>query len=224
MRALLTDKNVMSVALAALVLMAGCSVDVKKDEQGREKKVDIKSPLGDIKVNKEGGKEKNVSITSPFGNLKVDTEKVSASDIGVSVYPGATEAPDEDNNQSKANVNIDSPWFSLKVQALKFKSGDSQDKIWEYYKKELKKYGRVLECKPGSPDMNYTKKNDDDLTCHDDHNNNPKGPHMNLDKSDNELRVGTQNSFRVVGVKQDGKGSSFALVRVRMKEDSKEAN
>jgi len=203
------NRNVLSMVSAALLLLAGCSVDVKKDEEGRDKKVEIQSPVGNIKVNKEGGKDKNVSITSPFGSLKVDT---------------ATEAPEEDNNQSKANVNIDSPWFTLKVQALKYRSNDPQDKIWEYYKKELKKYGRVLECKPGSSDMNITKKNEDDLTCHDDHNNNPKGPHMNLEFYTNELRVGTQDSFRVIGVKPDGKGSSFALIRVRMKEDSKDAN
>jgi len=217
-------KNAIFAASAALVLMVGCSVNVKKDEEGRDKNVEVKSPIGDIKVNKEGGKDKNVSIRSPFGNLNVDTEKVSASDIGLSVYPGATEAPDEEHNQSKANVNIDSPWFTLKVQALKYKSNDSQDKIWEYYKKELKKYGRVLECKPGSPDMNYTKKNDDDLTCHDDEKNGSKKVNLDMDRDSIELRVGTKQSFRVVGMKQDGKGSSFALVRIRMKEDSKDAN
>jgi len=213
-----------STVLLALLLTAGCSVNVQKDENGKEKKVTVESPLGDIKVDKTDGKDKHVSITSPFGNLKVDTDNVKASDIGLSVYPGSTLVPDEDHDQSKANVNINSPFFSLRVVALKYRTDDAEDKVWEYYKKEMKKYGRVLECKPGSSDMELNKKKDDDLTCHDDHNNNPKGPHVNLDSDSTNLRAGTQDHFRVVGFKHDGKGTQFSLVLVSVHGDEKEAN
>ena len=213
-----------SAALLALWLVAGCSVDVQKDENGKEKKVSVESPIGDIKVDKTDGKDKHVSITSPFGNLKVDTDNVKASDIGLNVYPGSTIVPDDDHDQSKANVNISSPFFSLRVVALKYRTDDVQEKVWEFYKKDMKKYGRVLECKPGSPDMDVSKQKGDELTCRDDEDHNHKGVHMDVDTEKMNLRVGAQGHFRVVGFKPDGKGTQFSLVLVSVHGDEKEAN
>src|SRR4051794_11225973 len=127
--------NLISVALSAAVLLAGCSIHESKNSNG-------------------DGKDKNVSISSPFGGLKVRTDQVDPKDTGLPVYPGARLKPDTDkNHEGKANVNIDTPWFGVKVVALTYLTDDPQEKVWDYYKKEMSKYGKVLECKPGSPDM-----------------------------------------------------------------------
>jgi hypothetical protein len=182
---------------ATLAMLAGCNIHTRKD-----------------------GAEKNVSISSPLGALKVRTDNVDPKDTGLPVYPGARLKPQtDDHNQGKANVNIDTPWFGLKVVALTYLSDDSQQKVWDYYKKEMSKYGRVLECKPGSPDMNAETKEKGDVTCKD------KGDHkkgMHIDSDDVELKVGTEDHQRIVGFKPSSNGTQFSLVYVVTHGESKD--
>src|SRR3954470_16857994 len=96
----------------ALLFIAGCSINVhEKDRAGN----------GD-------SKDKDVTIKSPLGGLHVRTDKVDPKQMGLSVYPGARLKEKEGGNDSKADVNIDTPWFGLKVVALKYVSDDPQDK------------------------------------------------------------------------------------------------
>jgi hypothetical protein len=182
---------------ATLAMLAGCNIHTRKD-----------------------GAEKNVSISSPLGALKVRTDNVDPKDTGLPVYPGARLKPQtDDHNQGKANVNIDTPWFGLKVVALTYLSDDSQQKVWDYYKKEMSKYGRVLECKPGSPDMNAEAKEKGDVTCQ------GKGGHkkgMHIDSDDVELKVGTEDHQRIVGFKPSSNGTQFSLVYVVTHGESKD--
>jgi hypothetical protein len=190
-----------------VLLIAGCSVHVKDaDRAGNE----------DSKANKE------VAIKSPFGNLQVHTDKVDAKDTGMSVYPGARlKQNEEGKNDNKANVNIDTPWFGVKVVALTYETDDPQEKVWEYYKKELSKYGRVLECKPGSPDMDLRSTEKNQLTCHD-NNKNSSNRHMSVDPNDMQLKVGRQDAQRVVGFKPTAKGTQFSIVYVATHGDEKD--
>ena len=192
-----------SVNLSAMLLallcfvITGCGVHVKKEST-------------------ESG-DKNVSISTPFGGLNVKTDEVSPKDAGLRPYPGARLVPKQDNNDSKANVNIDTPWFGVKIVALKYESDDSTEKIWDFYKKDMSQYGRVLECKPGSPDMTLEKKNKDDLTCDKGQSDrHVKG--MNFTTSNMELKVGTDQRMRIVGFKPSGKGTAFSLVYVVTRE------
>jgi len=180
---------------SALIVLSGCNIHAKHDEKGRES---------------------DVSISSPLGGLKVRTDKVDPKDTGISVYPGARlKEKTEEHNDTKANVNIDTPWFGLKVVALTYQTDDPQEKVWDYYKKELSKYGRVLECKPGSPDVNVSSKEKNDLTC-DDKGDRKKG--MNIHPEDIQLKVGTEDRQRIVGFKPSGKGTEFSLVYVVTRE------
>jgi len=184
-------------ATVALTMLAGCNIHARKD-----------------------GTERNVSISSPLGGLKVRTENVDPKDTGLSVYPGARLKPQTDeHNQGTANVNIDTPWFGLKVVALTYLSDDPQTKVWDYYKKEMSKYGRVLECKSGSPDMKAEAKEKGDMTCQD-KGDHKKGVHINPD--DLQLKVGTEERQRVVGFKPSGNGTEFSLVYVVTHGESKD--
>lgn len=188
-------KYIFGCLLFGSLAVAGCSIQSKHDGDDDHKK--------------------NVKIETPLGGLNVRTDNVEAKDTGISVFPGATlkEKEDGDKDEKKANVNIDTPWFGLKVVALSYESPESQEKIWEYYKKELGKYGRVLECKPGSPDLDIQSKDDEELTCGDGKKKNRvrayqrDGKHM-------ELKVGTANKQRIVAVKPSGSGTEFSLVYV----------
>jgi hypothetical protein len=171
--------------LAALLLPA-CSVNVKKEQNGEDKQVDINTPLGGIHVSKGA----------------------NVADVGLAVYPGARLKQEDSNGSDKsANVNISSFGFGLKVVALEYQSDDSPGKLVAYYKDELKKYGKVLECHTSHLDVNPDIKGSDhgshELTCE------------GSSGSNIELKVGTKENQHIVAVEPDGKGSSFSLVYVR---------
>lgn len=172
-------------ALAALTLSA-CSVNVKKEQDGQDKQVDIDTPVGGIHVSKGA----------------------NVADVGLPVYPGARlKQNDSDGNDKSANVNISSFGFGLKVVALEYQSDDSAAKLVAYYKDELKKYGKVLECHTShfevNPDMKGSDHGSHELTCE------------GSNGSDIELKVGTKENQHIVAVKPEDHGSSFSLVYVR---------
>ena len=187
-----------AVALSAILLLPACSVNVKKNAQGEEKKVDIETPLGGIHVN----------------------EGVDARDTGLPVYPGATPKEKDSSHDSKsANVNISGFGFGLKVVAIEYVSNDPPQKIVDYYKDQLKKYGSVLEC--------HTSKHsgDEQVDSSDDEHSKSQSKQLTCEKNDGgntvELKVGTNDNQHIVAVEPNGKGSNFALVylRTRGKDD-----
>lgn len=185
------------LATAAVVLLGGCNMKVK--EEG-----------------KDGSK--NVSISSALGDLKVRTDQVNPSDTGLTVYPGSTLKPNEDkNHDNKANVDINTPWFGVKVVALTYESDADPDKIWGYYRDEMtKKWGKPLECRPGSPDMDKKKEGKDDLICREE-SNNKHGVHIDADTSEMQLKVGSEDRQHVVAVKKKDGKTQYSLVYVTVR-------
>jgi hypothetical protein len=176
----------LGVATLAALLLPACSVNVKKEQNGEDKQVDINTPVGGIHVSKGA----------------------NAADVGLAVYPGARLKQEDSNGSDKsANVNISSFGFGLKVVALEYRSDDSPAKLVAYYRDELKKYGKVLECHTSHLDVNPDIKGSDhgshELTCE------------GSSGSNIELKVGTKENQHIVAVEPDGKGSSFSLVYVR---------
>jgi hypothetical protein len=176
-----------ATATAALLLLglAACSMNV--DKQGE-------------------GPKKNVDIQTPFGGLKVRTD-VDPKDIGLPVYAGARRVADDDHDTSSANVTLGIPGFGMKVIAAKFESDDSTDKVLEFYRKEMKTYGGVTECK-GDIDLNGDNLNSQEIRCKE-----SVGAEM---RNKVELAVGKGSSHRIVSVEPMGKGCKFALVYLQM--------
>jgi hypothetical protein len=176
----------LGVATLAALLLPACSINVKKEQNGDDKQVDINTLVGGIHVSKGA----------------------DAADVGVAVYPGARLKQDDSHGKDKsANVNISSFGFGLKVVALEYRSDDTPEKLIAYYKDQLKKYGKVLECHSShfnvNPDIKGSDHGSHELTCEDSNGNNV------------ELKVGTKENQHIVAVEPDGKGSSFSLVYVR---------
>jgi hypothetical protein len=181
----LTNLNLGCVAVVALLLLPACSVNVKKGENGQDKNVDIHTPVGDIKVDKDA----------------------DARDTGLPVYPGARVRRDDDDKDNKsANVNLSFGEYGLKVVALEYESDDKSEKIVSFYQSQLKKYGNVIECHVHSHGGHVdtdVKGDSDDLKCEDNGG------------STIELKVGNKQNQRIVSVEPQDKGSHFALVRVQ---------
>jgi hypothetical protein len=177
--------SLLIVALASLFLLGACSIKVD-DKDKEAKKVDIKTPLADIKV---------------------DTSAAST-DNGIPVYPGATLRPAEGDNNHRANVNIGAFGFGVKVVAVEYQTPDSPDKVKAFYLDKLAKYGKVLECNGSDGDDNVDYGNNKDLdkpvTC-----KGNKGDGV-------ELKTGTNGNQHLVAIKSDGSGSRFGTVLVQI--------
>jgi hypothetical protein len=158
---------------------------------------------------------KGAEITTPFGTLRARNEDDGKA-TGLAVYPGARLVKDKENDHG-GNVVIDTPVFGLKVVAVKYETDDPPEKVLDFYRNELKKFGRkVLECRPShEPDDVvvgdvHKKKSENELAC--DKDDKQSGPVT-------ELKVGTEDNQHVVGVEQKGKATRFALVYVRVHGD-----
>jgi len=176
-------------ALAAAILAgSGCSINVKKNDNGEDKKVDIDTPFGGIHVNNEA----------------------DVRDTGLPVYPGARLKPkDNSDDEKSANVDISTSAFGLRVVALEYQSKDAPDKLAAYYRNELKRYGGVLECRTHG--RGYQVSHDDkggteELKCEGDN----QGRTI-------ELKSGTKSNQHIVTIDPADNGSDFALVYVRMR-------
>jgi hypothetical protein len=174
-------------AVALAMLLAACTVHVD-DKDKDAKKVDIKTPLAD---------------------LKVDTSE-AATDNGIPVYPGATPRPEENGDKHRANVNIGAMGFGIKVIAAEYNTPDPPEKVKSFYLDKLKKFGNVLECKGtggdhGSDgDWSSNDQGDKPVTCGD-----TKGDGW-------ELKTGTNHNQHLVAVRPDGSGTRFGTVLVQI--------
>jgi hypothetical protein len=185
----LAGSLLLTLTCVGLVLLAACSINVKK----------------------KGEEDKNVDINTPIGGIHVSND-VDVKATGLPVYPGSRPAKKEnDNDEKSANVNISSPLFGLKVVAQEFETDAPPDKLVSFYTGELKKYGKVLECHGSWNDKDVNVrvhkdgKGSKELSCDTDKNGDTI-----------ELKVGSEDNQHLVSIKPQGKGSHFALVLVQV--------
>jgi hypothetical protein len=171
-----------------------------------------------VKEKNNGNGDKDVTIQSPVGNLHVGKD-VKGADTGLTVYPGAKLVEkDDDGGSDRANVNISTPLFGLKLVVVKYVSDDAPEKLVAFYSNDLKRYGKVLQCRKSGmgPDVKVSIHDDDKdskpsgkLVCTGD----GKGETI-------EIKVGTNNNEHIVAISPKGKGSEFALVYIHARSDN----
>jgi hypothetical protein len=193
------NRVVASLLSCALpILIAGCSINVEKGKNGEEKKVKIDTPLGNIHVN---------------------ADKPSTS-IGMTIYPGATPAPDHEGDKD-ADVQLGFGDWKMRVQVAHYNTGDDQEKVLAYYRKALGRYGDVIECKGDRP-VGTPVRTSDGLTCEEnDHNHN-----INLhdDEHGLTLRAGSKRHQYIVAFDKDDVAASgptkFTLIALDLPPDN----
>jgi hypothetical protein len=180
---------VLPPAMLVMTVFAGCSIRVDKNENGHDKKVKIDTPLGGIHVN---------------------TDKPQGS-TGIEAYPGAKLTSDHDGDKD-ADVQLGFGAFHLRVQVEHYTTPDDREKVVDFYRKALARYGGVLECH-GSQAVGPVKKTSEGLTCSD----KDKHVHVDEDKQELTLRAGSRRRQHIVGIdKSSGDNAegptSFALI------------
>jgi hypothetical protein len=175
-------------ALILALMQLGCSINVKKNEEQGDKKVDITTPVGGIHVSQ--GADPHAT--------------------GLDVYPGAKLIEKDENGDDKsANVNISTGLFGVKVVAQQYQSDAAPEKLIDYYTGQLKRFGKVLEChgswKGSHASISHSNDSSKRLKC-------DQGSGEST-----ELKVGTEDHQRIVSIAPEGKGSKFALVLVEIR-------
>jgi hypothetical protein len=150
----------------------------------------------------EAGGNKKVDIKTPFAEIHVGTD-IDAKDTGLAAYPGAKPKVGEENDKHRANISVGGEDFGLRVVAASYTTDDAPEKVIDFYRKDLKRYGKVLECTKGISESKGH--GESELRCAD-HGDETPGK---LD-----LAVGVPERQRIVSVKPNGKGTEFSLVYV----------
>jgi hypothetical protein len=130
--------------------------------------------------------------------------EVGAKDIGLPLYPGSRRHKDKDNDSPGANFGLWGGGSGFKLAVLKMESDDSPEKIADFYKKALAKYGKVLDCSHPAPAGADATKNPpaDQLTCADD----------KPDKGDMLFKAGTKDKNHLVAIQPNARGSLYQLI------------
>lgn len=191
-------------ALLALALLAGC------------------------RITNHSGKDNDVDFKSPFGSMHIKTDdSANTADLGLTTYPGSTAWKDDDadakkHNNHSADINMSFGDFHLGVKAVALRSTDSQDKILAFYRKDMARYGDVIECKAnvviGTPTRTAQ-----GLTCDSDKKND-----IHISEGDEvELRAGSEQHMHVVAVRSKEGAEKIGLIALDLpthleKHDSKD--
>ena len=177
-------------ALLACSLLAGCHVSSNKN-----------------------GKNDNVDIGTPFGSMQVKTnDNVDGNSIGLSVYPGATVVKD-DHDSGAADVDMNFGSFHLGVKAASYQTHDTPDKVVTFYRKDMTRYGDVIECQ-GHSSVGKPDRTSQGLTCDDE-----GGKHGNFNVNsdhDHELRAGSPQHQHIVAVESKNGGTHIGLVMLNL--------
>jgi hypothetical protein len=131
--------------------------------------------------------------------------KATSADVGLSIYPGAKPYKEPNEDSGAARLRLWGGAFGFKVAAMKMESSDAPIKIADFYRKELAKYGKVLDCTNGGT-------NHDDssnaLTCDGDKPNKDRGM---------LFKAGTKTKQHIVAIDPNGNPTTFALVYIWVK-------
>jgi hypothetical protein len=156
----------------------------------------------------DSGQDKHLDVQSSVGDLHVGND-ADASKTGLPLYPGARLRHDGDSDN--ANVGLFTSAFGIKLVIVKYESDDAPGKIIDFYRENLKKFGKVLECHTREHGGDAHADFDDD----DDSDSKPKALKCEGDNTGpvTELKVGTENHQHVVAIEpNDGNGAKFTLV------------
>ena len=197
MRLRVASETFILTGLTVLLLSAaGCHVQVQKGKNGEDK---------------------NVKVETPFGGLHVRSDQTAASDLGLPVYPGAQVAPQGEGDKS-ADVHMGFGQFQLRVKVVTYTTADPQDKVLAYYKKEMGRFGDVIECDGNQP-VGTPTTTSQGLTCRDEGHHghvNVNGKDYGGGDSGLTLRAGSKHHQHIVAFKTASSGTKYSMIELQI--------
>ncbi len=148
----------------------------------------------------------NTAAQEQKGAGVIMSGEADAKDVGLPLYPGSRRHKDKDEDSPAANLGLWGGGSGFKLVVLKMESDDSPEKVAEYYKKALAKYGKVLDCSHPPPPETGAPRNasPEPITCDD--NTSEKGGLV--------FKAGTKDKQHIVAVQASEHGSLYQLIYV----------
>ena len=142
------------------------------------------------------------------------SKQATTKEVGLPVYPGAKPHKDEKDDSGAVQMGIWGSSFGFKLAVMKMESNDAPEKIAEFYKKALAKYGTVLNCSDAAQNANAKDKTGSSkrLECGDD----------KPEKGGLLFKAGTKERQHIVGIQPNGQGTIFQLLYLEARGDDKE--
>jgi hypothetical protein len=137
------------------------------------------------------------------------SKQATPKEVGLPVYSGAKPHKDEKDDSPSVQMGIWGSAFGFKLAVMKLESSDAPEKIAEFYKKALARYGTVLNC--SEPSQKPSAKDSNKLECGDD----------KPEKGGLLFKAGTKEKQHLVAIQANGQGSLFQLVYVEARGDDK---
>jgi hypothetical protein len=163
----------------------------------------------------KNGEDKNVQIDTPLGGLQVRSGQTTAADLGLPVYPGAQETSDNSGDKS-ADVRMGFGKWQMHVEVVTYEVPDAQNKVIDFYKKAMGRFGDVVSCQ-GNQAVGTPTATSEGLTC-----NEQGTAHVNVngvnvdDGNDFTLRAGSKHHQHIFVLKSSGEGTRFSLVDLEL--------
>ena len=141
-------------------------------------------------------------------------KQATPKEVGLPAYPGAKLRKDEKDDSASMQMGLWGGSFGFKLAVMKMESNDAPEKIAEFYKKALAKYGSVLNCSDPSQRANAKDKagSSNKLECE---NDKPE-------KGELLFKAGTKEKQHIVAIQPNGQGSRFQMVYVEARGDDKD--
>ena len=149
-------------------------------------------------------------------------KQVSATEIGLPTYPGATLAKETDDDNT-ADLGFTFGDTHFRIMVAKYLTTDSPGRVLAFYRKPLSHYGEVLECNDGKP-VGAPTVAQSGLGCSEQKEGGLTVTDHGLSSGGHELRAGSPHQFRVVCIdKSHPQSTHFWLVYIELPKDHDKA-
>jgi hypothetical protein len=145
-------------------------------------------------------------------------KNVSATEIGLPAYPGATLVKEADND-NPADLGFTFGDTHFRIMAVKYVTTDTPERVLAFYRKPLSRYGELLECNQGKPVGSVTTARGG-LTCTEQKDGGLNVSNHGVSSDGHELRAGLPLKFRIVSIEQSQpQATRFWLVYLELPKD-----
>jgi hypothetical protein len=143
---------------------------------------------------------------------------VSAAEIGLPAYPGATLAKETDDDNT-ADLGFTFGDTHFRIMVTKYITTGTAESVLSFYRKPLSRYGEVLECNDGKP-VGAPTVAQSGLSCAEQKEGGLSVTDHGLSSAGHELRAGSSHQFRVVCIdKSHPESTHFWLVYIELPKD-----